>query len=88
MTRFVHVAWSNPNLRNLGEYIKSPLIFGHVRAASSGHNPFEDVAISTENCHPFKYGRWTFVHNGGIPQVCSIHFHTLLYDFFLHSYVS
>jgi predicted glutamine amidotransferase len=52
----------------LGDYVSSPLIIGHVRAASSGHDPYEDVAISTENCHPFKYGRWTFVHNGSIPH--------------------
>lgn len=67
--KFITPAWSNANLRNLGEHIISPLIFAHVRAASSGHNPHEEEAvISNENCHPFKYGRWTFVHNGGIPH--------------------
>lgn len=55
-------------MRNLGDYIHSPFILGHVRAASSGHNPLEDVAVSEDNCHPFKYKNWTFVHNGSIPS--------------------
>lgn len=37
----------------------------HVRAASSGHDPLDRMIVSNENCHPFKYGRWTFMHNGG-----------------------
>lgn len=66
--KFVTPAWSSANLRNLGQHIHSPLILAHVRAASTGAQPLDDdVIISTENCHPFKYGRWTFVHNGGIP---------------------
>jgi len=46
------------------------MIFGHIRAASDSvhdpeHNP---LSISYENCHPFKFGRWTFMHNGMIPE--------------------
>lgn len=52
--KFVTPAWSNKNLRNLGEYVHSNLIMAHVRAASSGHDPHEQVAVSIENCHPFK----------------------------------
>lgn len=63
--KFITPAWSNNNLRNLGEYIYSSLIMAHVRAASSGHDHNERVIVSNENCHPFKYGRWTFMHNGG-----------------------
>jgi predicted glutamine amidotransferase len=59
--KFVTPAWSNTNLRNLGEYVSARLIMAHVRAASSGHNPFEDVTISFESCHPFKYGRYTYM---------------------------
>lgn len=68
--KFVTPAWSNKNLINLGDYVYANLIMAHVRAASNGLDPFEKVAVSIENCHPFKYGRWTYMHNGGIP-----HFH-------------
>jgi glutamine amidotransferase len=64
--------WSDYNLKEIGEYIKSSVIFGHVRAASSGHHPHENVTISYQNCHPFKYGRYTFAHNGGIPNFKNI----------------
>ena len=66
--KFTTPAWANANLRNLGDYISSPLIFAHVRAASSGHDHLEEVAVNMENCHPFKYGRWSFMHNGSIPH--------------------
>eukprot|EP01041_Mallomonas_annulata_P011207 gene11207-23415_t len=57
-------AWSNVNLRNIGQYVRAPVLFGHVRAASAECSGYEDVVISDENCHPFKYGRYTFMHNG------------------------
>lgn len=66
--KFLTPAWSNLNLRNLGDYVTSPVIIAHVRAASSGRDHLEDVAVSAENCHPFKYKQWTFVHNGAIPS--------------------
>jgi glutamine amidotransferase len=66
--KFVTPAWSNKNLINLGSYVYSNLIMAHVRAATNGRDPFEQCAVSIENCHPFKYGRWTFMHNGGIPR--------------------
>ena len=50
-------AWSNANLVNMGSYIKAPVFLGHIRAASDGRNPLENVNISYENCHPFKYKR-------------------------------
>ena len=69
-------AWSDPNILNIGRYIKSPVIMGHVRAAANGRNPLEPVVVSFQNCHPFKYGRYTFMHNGGIPS-----FETIKRDF-------
>ena len=56
----VSPAWSDPNLRELQEYITSRVFFGHVRAASPGS------LVSHENCHPFKHGRLAFMHNGHI----------------------
>ncbi|KAF9457444.1 N-terminal nucleophile aminohydrolase [Collybia nuda] len=52
-------AWNNVNLTRLAEKIKSPLVFGHVRATTAG-------SLSLDNCHPFVYGKLMFMHNGGI----------------------
>jgi len=70
--KFVTPAWSNQNLQNIGDHVSSNLIFAHIRAASSGHNPFEKISVSHENCHPFSFGRYTFMHNGGIPHFSRI----------------
>lgn len=66
--KFVTPAWSNTNLRNIGNHISSSLIFGHIRAASSGQDPHEPIVVSNENCHPFTYLNYTFMHNGCIPK--------------------
>ncbi|KAF8632548.1 hypothetical protein AX15_001763 [Amanita polypyramis BW_CC] len=52
-------AWNNANLLRLAEKIKSPLVFGHVRATTEG-------SLSLDNCHPFVYGKLMFMHNGSI----------------------
>ncbi|KAL0576360.1 glutamine amidotransferase subunit [Marasmius crinis-equi] len=54
-------AWNNVNLTRLAEKIKSPLVFGHVRATTAG-------SLSLDNCHPFVHGKLMFMHNGGIAQ--------------------
>eukprot|EP01102_Stenamoeba_stenopodia_P020171 TRINITY_DN7774_c0_g1_i2.p1 TRINITY_DN7774_c0_g1~~TRINITY_DN7774_c0_g1_i2.p1 ORF type:complete len:347 (+),score=59.20 TRINITY_DN7774_c0_g1_i2:166-1206(+) len=53
--------WNNRNLMRLCRKIESTCIFCHVRAASPGS------FISEANCHPFNFGRYLFMHNGGIP---------------------
>ena len=53
-------AWSNQNLHHLADKIITPCVFAHVRAASPG------MLISEVNCHPFQYGRYLWMHNGGI----------------------
>ena len=45
------------NLRELAEHVKSPLFLAHVRAAIGS-------PVQQTNCHPFRHGRWLFVHNG------------------------
>jgi predicted glutamine amidotransferase len=50
-------AWGDANLRELAAHIESPLFLAHVRATSG-------TAIQETNCHPFRHGRWLFVHNG------------------------
>eukprot|EP00128_Syssomonas_multiformis_P008317 Colp12_sorted_trinity150504_noHs@6813 len=64
--KVIEPAWNNKNLRDLSQVISSELIFGHVRAASSGYD------VTAENCHPFKYGRFTFMHNGGLSGFCKM----------------
>ncbi|KAI9010890.1 nucleophile aminohydrolase [Phycomyces nitens] len=54
-------AWNNNNLVRLAEKVKSPLVFAHVRASTSG-------AVTEVNCHPWNYGRIMWMHNGGIAQ--------------------
>jgi predicted glutamine amidotransferase len=50
-------AWGDANLRELAKHIESPLFMAHVRATSG-------TAVQQTNCHPFRHGRWLFVHNG------------------------
>jgi len=51
-------AWSNQNLRQISEHVKSGCFFAHVRAASPG------MRVTEANCHPFQYGRFLWMHNG------------------------
>jgi len=57
--RDLRPAWSDPNLVNLAEQIKSGLFLAHLRAAYHG-------LVQRTNSHPFRHGRWTFQHNGEI----------------------
>ncbi|OGV27174.1 MAG: class II glutamine amidotransferase [Legionellales bacterium RIFCSPHIGHO2_12_FULL_37_14] len=61
-------AWSDKNLLHLTAKIKSPTFFGHVRAASVG-------GINPNNCHPFIYKNWLFMHNGGIGDFIEVKRH-------------
>jgi predicted glutamine amidotransferase len=63
--RSVAPAWSDQNLREIAAHIESPLFFAHVRAAIG--SPVQET-----NCHPFRYGKWLFVHNGYVD-----HFHEM-----------
>jgi predicted glutamine amidotransferase len=57
--RSVAPAWGDENLRELAAHVESPLFIAHVRATTG-------TAIQQTNCHPFRHGRWLFVHNGAI----------------------
>ena len=65
--RFLSIlpAWNDENLLHLTAKIKASLFFAHVRAASSG-------GVNQNNCHPFIYNNWMFMHNGGIHDFISI----------------
>lgn len=55
--RSIAPAWADANLRDLAAHIESPLFMVHIRAAIG--SPVQET-----NCHPFRHGRWLFVHNG------------------------
>jgi len=57
--REVMPAWSDENLLTLCHTLRSSLFFAHVRAATG-------TAIARQNSHPFRHGRWMFMHNGQI----------------------
>ncbi|MFJ5974687.1 class II glutamine amidotransferase [Streptomyces sp. NPDC093060] len=52
-------AWSNRNLREIAGHVRAPLFFAHVRASTG-------TAVQQTNCHPFRYDRWMWMHNGSI----------------------
>ena len=52
-------AWNDVNLRELARSTSSGLFIAHIRASTG-------TAVQQTNCHPFRYGRWLWVHNGAI----------------------
>ncbi|MFF8835106.1 class II glutamine amidotransferase [Streptomyces sp. NPDC015130] len=61
LLREVGPAWNNRNLRELADHVRSPLFFAHIRASTG-------TAVQQSNCHPFRHGRWMFMHNGAIDR--------------------
>jgi glutamine amidotransferase len=59
--RSVSPAWADANLRELAAHVESPLFLAHVRAAIGS-------PVQQTNCHPFRRGRWLFVHNGFLAE--------------------
>ncbi len=57
MYRSVSPAWSDRNLQDLCAQIESPLFLAHVRATTG-------TPVQQTNCHPFRHGRWLWMHNG------------------------
>lgn len=58
-------AWHDRNLRELAAQASSRRVFAHIRATTG-------TAIQQTNCHPFRHGKWLWMHNGvlgGFPQV-------------------
>jgi predicted glutamine amidotransferase len=69
--RSVEPAWNDRNLHELAQHIESPVVFAHIRASSG-------TAVQQTNCHPFRHGRWLWMHNGLIR-----HFHEVKRDLVL-----
>ena len=57
--RSIAPAWGDRNLRELARQIESSLFLAHIRAATG-------TPVEQTNCHPFRHGRWLFMHNGFI----------------------
>jgi glutamine amidotransferase len=53
----IEPAWNDRNLRDLAAHIESGLVFAHIRASSGS-------PVQQTNCHPFRRGRWLWMHNG------------------------
>jgi glutamine amidotransferase len=69
--RSTHPAWNDRNLRELAAGVSSPLFFAHIRASTG-------TAIQETNTHPFRHGRWLWMHNGLIREFASIRRELLL----------
>jgi predicted glutamine amidotransferase len=55
--RSIEPAWNDRNLRELSRQLSSGLVFAHIRASTGS-------PVQQTNCHPFRHGRWLFMHNG------------------------
>ena len=55
----INPAWNDQNLRELSRHIRSGMIFAHIRASTG-------TPVQYTNCHPFRHGRWLWMHNGQI----------------------
>ncbi|UNX53774.1 class II glutamine amidotransferase [Georgenia sp. TF02-10] len=55
----IEPAWNDENLREVTSQIRTSLLFAHVRASTG-------TPVQRSNCHPFRHGRWLWMHNGGI----------------------
>ncbi|GGZ84025.1 class II glutamine amidotransferase [Streptomyces echinoruber] len=68
VVRDVSPAWNNRNLEEIAHHVRSGLFFAHIRASTG-------TAVQQTNCHPFRKGRWMWMHNGMIRE-----FHRLRRD--------
>lgn len=59
-------AWNDPNLSSIAEKVYTPVLFAHVRAASQG------MGVTETTCHPFRYGRYLWMHNGMVGNFAKV----------------
>jgi glutamine amidotransferase len=55
--RSTEPAWNDRNLRELARHVTSPTVLAHIRASTGS-------PVQQTNCHPFRHGRWLWMHNG------------------------
>jgi predicted glutamine amidotransferase len=63
--RSIEPAWNDRNLRELSEHITSGTVFAHIRASTGS-------PVQQTNCHPFRHGRWLWMHNGFIADFSQV----------------
>ena len=56
---------TDPNLRELAGHISTSLFFTHIRASSG-------TAVQRTNCHPFRHGKWLWMHNGVVADFSAL----------------
>jgi predicted glutamine amidotransferase len=61
----VEPAWNERNLRELAGHVTAALVFAHIRASTGS-------AVQQTNCHPFRRGRWLWMHNGFISDFARV----------------
>lgn len=59
MFKSIEPAWNDRNLREIAGQIRTPLFFAHIRASTG-------TPVQRSNCHPFRHGRWLWMHNGAL----------------------
>ena len=64
--RSTEPAWNDRNLRELSGSIRSGMVLAHVRASTGS-------PVQQTNCHPFRHGRWLWMHNGAISGFHDLH---------------
>lgn len=55
--RSVLPAWNDKNLIEITKNLTSSCFIAHVRATTG-------TPVQQTNCHPFRFGKWLFAHNG------------------------
>src|SRR3954451_24987168 len=61
----IEPAWNDRNLRELARHIRSGMVFAHIRASTGS-------PVQQTNCHPFRHGRWLWMHNGLIADLARV----------------
>ncbi len=61
MYKSIQPAWNDRNLRELAKHISAPIFFAHIRASTG-------TPVQETNTHPFRHGRWLFMHNGYVRE--------------------
>jgi glutamine amidotransferase len=57
----IEPAWNDRNLLELSGHVRSGRVFAHIRASTG-------TPVQQTNCHPFRHGRWLWMHNGSITR--------------------
>ena len=57
----VEPAWNDRNLYELAGHLRAGLLFAHIRSSTG-------TPVQQSNCHPFRHGKWLWMHNGSIAR--------------------